>query len=378
MSRSPKGPPSHKTAPTGPPPPPPKDKPGPSPQPSLQTQPPSEDKVPSPQPLLVIPTPSTTIPAATSAISPSSAASGGNIEDSDNKEDIKDNTPQLAYFTGRVEDRFKFATLADLPRPPAWKNCPKVYPGGNREDLFPDIASLPSTNSTPISPTSNSGSGTNTPSYSPVAPQRELGSMSNSAGSLSPVIPSILGAPPDDKTPPGANSLSNTAPQRRGAPPPVPPKKGPPIPPKKGAPPPVPPKKGRGSLIDNAGSGTAGAEDDLKQQLSDLKVQLQNSLAAQEYEKCAALRDQIKKCEEKIKAEDSANVTFDFVALEEGKRKLDQQMDNALKNSAYELCGGIRDKKKLLDDLKTKYSSATDPQIKRQCCLDLQNALSAI
>lgn len=325
-------------------------------------------------------------------------------------------------------DRFHFPT--DLPKVPVWKNCPKNYPGGNTHAVIPSLDTLGSSAASPTQASSSEKRTSRSMSAeikvstaspvvnklgsaqlassprsmsaeikdstaSPVVNKRgsaELASSpiaaASSAAAATVVAPAVTTAAPAAAAAATAKPADPTVKRR----PPVPAKKPtPPVPPKATGAPKSPQPAAQSALTapsSSAASSSASAASSqmtmLLSTLDALKHELTDAVTKQQFEKCVPLRDKIKKLEDEIASKTKAaaaadtSTTWDDSTFKSTHAKLDDQMKKALDSMTFELCAGIRDKKKTLDDIKAKYEKASDDSSKRSALADFKALVATL
>lgn len=77
---------------------------------------------------------------------------------------------------------------------------------------------------------------------------------------------------------------------------------------------------------------------DEERQLMQLEKEMNMAIADQQFEKCAALRDQIQRLR------DQQSFMLDPMKIEDARKKLNESLNQAIENQRFELCVEIRDK----------------------------------
>ena len=97
----------------------------------------------------------------------------------------------------------------------------------------------------------------------------------------------------------------------------------------------------------------------LRDSIDALRVKLNSAISAQEFEKCAAIRDEIKKLEAELTIIEEATVEpFPETEYNTAINKYEGKMKDHIAAEEFEKCATIRDSKKKLEALKTKYDTA--------------------
>lgn len=117
----------------------------------------------------------------------------------------------------------------------------------------------------------------------------------------------------------------------------------------------------------------SGAFRDFDAEILDLRVQMQESIDAMEFEKCAELRERIKSLETErlggaIQIQNS--VHFDQNAFDKAFQILEQKLTPAIQNQQFEKCAEIRDWKHRLNHIKETFD--IEPQEKKRKALNSQ------
>jgi hypothetical protein len=104
-------------------------------------------------------------------------------------------------------------------------------------------------------------------------------------------------------------------------------------------------------------AAAAAKRGDFDAAIADLNDQMRMCIAAEQFEKCGPLRDQIKQLEEQKATATTAAPTLDTGAVASALASLDEQLSSAIANEQYEACVGLKAKKTQLTALRSKFNA---------------------